>query len=308
MHCVRLARHAMATRFEFVLLGEDQVRLRAAGEEALAEIQALEKRLSFYSQTSELSQINRRAAREPVRVASDVFELLQTALRLSQATDGAFDPTVAPLMRCWGFVRSTGRFPDERELSDARRVTGMNLVHLDEENSTIRFTRPGVELDLGGIAKGYALDEAAAHLRSAGIEHALLHGGTSTIVAMGRSFDESRWRVGIVRKDASILGTVELSDCTMSVSAVTGKAFVRDGMVYGHVIDPRTGKPAKGASLAAVVAESATVSDALSTAALLLGFEAHIISDLCTGWGIDIVQSQSEAFIQERLPGFRAVT
>lgn len=278
MPSIRLARHAMATRFELVLEGDDERWLRAAGEEALAEIARLEARLSFYRPSSEVSQINARAARAPVRVEPGLFRLLQLARRLHAQTGGAFDPTVAPLMRAWGFVGDTGRLPDAAALAEARAQTGMDLVELDEAASTVAFARPGVMLDLGGIGKGYAVDEAVALLREAGVERAFLHGGTSTIYALGRPSGGEAWTVALPYPGAAgdaagtdVLAVVPLEDASLSVSAVWGKAFVAGGRHYGHVLDPRTGSPVEGAVLAAVAAASATVSDALSTALLVLG-------------------------------------
>src|SRR5947207_192503 len=155
---VLLARHAMATRFELLLPGEDHSRLRAAGEEALDEIERLEAQLSFYRPSSEISELNARAAREPVAVDPRLFRLLQRAQALSEATEGAFDITVAPLMRCWGFVGGAGRLPEAGELEAARAVVGMHRVELDEDSFTVRFTDEGVMLDLGAIGKGYALE------------------------------------------------------------------------------------------------------------------------------------------------------
>src|SRR5713101_5035495 len=144
---VLLARHAMATRFELVLPGEDNVRLRAAGEEALDEIERLEAQLSFYRSSSEISDLNARAAKEQVAVDPRLFRLLQRARALSEATEGAFDITVAPLMRCWGFVGGKGRLPDPEELAAARAIVGMERIELDESEFTVRFTAEGVTLD-----------------------------------------------------------------------------------------------------------------------------------------------------------------
>lgn len=279
MTCVRVACRAMATRFEIALYGEDAVRLRAAGEEALAEIQRLEAQLSFYRPSSEISRINARAAQGPMRVEPRLFRLLQTAQRLHAATAGAFDVTVAPLMRCWGFVNDTGRLPGPEALDRARKQTGMDLIHLNDEAFTVAFERPGVQIDLGGIGKGYALDEAAWLLAEAGITRALLHGGTSTVVALGTPPDADHWIVAIPYpgvdaaqpRDDEVLALVPLADEALSVSAVWGKAFVADGQTYGHVLDPRLGRPVDGAVLAAVVSPSATETDALSTALLVEG-------------------------------------
>ena len=139
-------------------LGESAVALRAAGEEALDEIERLEEQLSLYRPSSELSNINACAATRSVRVEPKLFRLLQRAQRLSVETGGAFDVTIAPLMKCWGFVRGTGGLPDPEELKDAQSKVGMQLITLDEDNFTVRFHREGVMIDLGSVGKGYALD------------------------------------------------------------------------------------------------------------------------------------------------------
>jgi len=280
MQSVRLALEAMATRFELVVQGEDAVRLRAAGEEALAEIKRLEAQLSFYRPSSEVSRMNARAAHRPVRLTARLFGLLQEARRLYDATGGAFDVTVAPLMRCWGFVNDTGHLPDAQALAEARSRTGMHLVALDEHERTVRFARPGVLIDLGGIGKGYAIDEAVALLREAGVTRALLHGGTSTVYALGRPVDAEAWKVALPFPgvdepgEDELLAVVPLEDEALSVSAVSGKAFTVGEKTYGHVLDPRLGTPVEGAVLAAVVSPSATATDALSTALLVEGVEA----------------------------------
>ena len=272
---IRLALEAMATRFELVLRGEDAVRLRAAGEEALAEIRRLEAQLSFYRPESEISRINARAAAGPVRVEPRLFRLLERAARLHALTEGAFDPTVGPLMCAWGFTGGGGRVPDADALAEARRRTGMQHVRLDSAARTVAFERPGMSLDLGGIGKGYALDEAAAILKEAGVAHALLHGGTSTAYAFGRPRETGAWKVAVPAPgDAAgddLLAVAPLRDEALSVSAVWGKTFEAGGQAFGHVLDPRAGRPVGGALLAAVATASATDADALSTALLVLG-------------------------------------
>jgi thiamine biosynthesis lipoprotein len=265
------------------------VSLRAAGEEALDEIERLESQLSLYQPTSELSYINARAAQEAVRVEPGLFRLLIRARELTRKTDGAFDVTIAPLMRCWGFINASGRLPDAAEIAEARARVGMHLVELDEATSTIRFERPGVMLDLGSIGKGYALENAAQLLVDAGVTSALLHGGTSTVCALGNPPGANSWKVaipdpaslnataaprpGIVTVDSisGLLAVVPLRNESLSVSAVWGKSFQAGGKVYGHVMDPRIGAPVQGAVMAAVMAPRATDTDALSTALLTLG-------------------------------------
>lgn len=284
----------MATRFEIVLHGEHDVALRAAAEEALDEIERLEAQLNLYQPTSEISHINARAAFESVQVEPSLFRLLQHAQRLSRETDGAFDITIAPLMRCWGFMRGTGRLPDPADVIEARERVGMRWVSLDEERFTVRFTREGVMLDLGSIGKGYALERAAERLREAGVSRGILHGGTSTVYGLGSPMDAEAWKVAVPKPEFAeqtialgatslhepsglddFLAVVPLKDEALSVSAVWGKAFAAGDRVYGHVIDPRKGEPVDGAVLAAVALPSVTESDALSTALLILGAAGH---------------------------------
>jgi len=272
---VAVARNAMATRFEIVLFGKDATSLRAAGEEALNEIERLEAQLSLYRPSSEIANINARAAREAVRVEPSLFRLLEHAKRLSEETGGAFDITIAPLMRVWGLMGGKGKVPTRTELADARACVGMHLVELEPKRFTIRFTRPGVMLDLGAIGKGYAIDQAAEILRDAGVSKALVHGGTSTAYGIG-----GPWKVGIsgegrARRTAEPpedpIAVVELKDTALSVSAVWGKSFRIGKKTYGHIIDPRTARPVQRALLAAVILPSATETDALSTALLTVG-------------------------------------
>ncbi len=279
MQNVKLAVMAMGSRFELMLRGEDPRRLRAAGEEAIAEIRGLDARLSFYRPTSQIGRLNRTAATSEVRVSARLFTLLQTAKAVWKMTDGAFDVTIGPLMRVWGLTGKHGRVPAADELAAAVDRSGMHRVRLDEDSRTVSFSRPGVEIDLGAIGKGYALDEAMTVLREAGVEHAILHCGTSTVSAVGDSPSGSGWTVAVAAtKDESNevakekpLAVTTLNDECLSVSAVQGKSFVSGGLRYGHVLDPRTGRPVTGCELAAVRCRTATLADALSTALLVLG-------------------------------------
>lgn len=293
----------MATRFEFVLHGEDPARLRAAGEEALDEIERVERLLSYYRGDSEVNHLNQRAGLEAVRVTPELFRLLRQAKTLSLETDGAFDLTVAPLLRAWGFTSGSGGLPNAKELADAWACVGMNKVELDEANLTVRFKLPGVKLDFGAFGKGYALERAAELLRAAGVTCALLHGGTSTVCALGSPSGEDFWKIALAHPSeqqtsnpSNPFAVVPLRDESLSVSAVWGKSFTADGRTYGHVIDPRTGEPAQGAVLAAVVLPSAAETDALSTALLTLGLDGHNrITTLRPGMKSLVIALTSEA-------------
>lgn len=294
MAVVTLARRAMATRFEMVLHGDNPTALRAAGEEALSEIERLEAQLSVFRPTSEIAHLNAKASREPVRVTPRLFRLLEWARLLYEESGGAFDITIAPLVRCWGFMGGRGRLPSEEQVAAARQCVGMQLVEMDPRNSTVRFSRQGVMLDLGAIGKGYAIEQAAELLREAGVTSALLHGGTSTIYGLGHPPELGAWQIAITRPETGATqlantykqdkntppagdssAVVSLKDEAMSVSAVWGKYFEAEGERYGHIIDPRSGRPASRAVLAAVILASATETDALSTALLTVGAEGH---------------------------------
>lgn len=266
---VSLALHAMATRFELVL-DDGGGDARAAGEEALAEIARLEDHLSFYRARSDISWINAHSPEAPVKVEPQLFSLLQRCLALSSATDGAFDITVAPLMRAWGFAGGTGAVPSPALLAEARGCVGSRHLLLDPDSSTIRFARRGMSIDLGAAGKGYAVDEAIAILRARGVTRALLHGGTSSVHVIGAPANRASWRIGWSLPYGTPR-TFDLRNSALSVSGVHGKCFTSDGRTYGHVIDPRTGLPTRTAISAIVTGPHSLEADALSTALLVLG-------------------------------------
>ena len=294
MRLVQLEHRAMATLFEIALYGHDETYLLAVAEDVMREIDRLEAQLSFYREGSEIRRINTRAAYEPVAVEPGVFDLLIRARALSDITQGTFDITVAPLMRCWGFVGASGQMPDEKDIAQARSLVGMAHVTLDADDYTVAFDRPGVEIDLGAIGKGYAIERGVDMLREYEIESALLHGGTSAVYALGSPPNADAWQVAIQKpttsraiqannvshgtsaempneQEGNYLAVVELRDEALSVSAPHGKWFASQGRRYGHVIDPRTGRPTSRSLLAALVMPSATDGDALSTGLLTLG-------------------------------------
>ena len=273
---VRLATAAMGTRFEIVLPGPDAERLRPIGEAALEEIEALHRRLTRFAASSLLSHINRVAAERPVRLDAATFALFEDALAGHRASGGAFDITVAPLMEAWGYGPSAVGAPlAPRPLPR----TGMDAIELDPATRTIRFLRPGVSLDLGGIAKGHAVDRAAEILREHGVESALVHGGTSSVAAIGAPEGEPGWRVALgPEPDAPV---VTLRDTTLSVSGRWAPDRRQDGQASepdasrrtSHIVDPHRGEPlaADGPTKVAVIGPSARLGDAWATALLVLG-------------------------------------
>jgi FAD:protein FMN transferase len=269
---VALALEAMATRFELILGGDDRDRLRAAGEEALAEIERADAQLSRYRPSSEIAWINARAGSDPVRVDPRVLGLLERCRELWHLTDGAFDVTVGPLLRAYGFVGGSGSAPLPGARERARALVGMEAVELDRAAVTVRLPRRGMELDLGAVGKGYALDRAIAVLREHGVARALLHGGTSSVHSIGTPAGGGPWRIAWrVPGRPPIPRRPDPARPALSVSAVHGKGFAAGGSWSGHVLDPRRGAPTRAAVSACVVGPSSLLCDALSTALLVNG-------------------------------------
>jgi FAD:protein FMN transferase len=262
---------AMRTRFEIVLADDrDPAWLLAAGEEALEEIARVEGDLSPFRRDSLMVEVNAEAAEHPVLVDAATFEFFARAGALCAAVDGAFDPTVGPLTALY---RRGDPFGDD-EIAAARALVGFaRRVRLDAAAGTVAFTSPGVRLDPGAIGKGWALDRAAAVLRELGVTRALLHGGTSSVHAIGAPPGAEAWMVAIADPvdPARVLARASLRDAALGVSAPHGRLFQRAGRLAGHVLDPRSGDPVDHTALAAVVTSSATDADAVSTALLVLG-------------------------------------
>lgn len=268
---VRVSRRAMATTFE-VAIPYGTPHAVDAAEAALDLIDELEDQLTVYRDTSEVSRLNAAGA---AVVEPGLFDLLQTCAALTSETAGAFDPACGAVIKCWGFYQREGRIPSEAGLTAAMHRCGFRHVILDSATRGVKFNRPGLELNLGAIGKGYALDRAADLLRSEwGIRSALLHGGGSSVLAVGVPPTDIRgWRVAVRHPadDTRTLGSVYLTDQALGTSAATYQFFEYNGKRYGHVLDPRTGRPADGALSASCVAGSAAAADALSTAFFVAG-------------------------------------
>lgn len=279
-YVLTLQRRAMACDFE--------VRLNATPSEPNAEssattaalesldlIEALESQLTIYRDTSEMLELNRHAANRPVEVEPGLFAMLQVADRLYHETQGAFDLTAGPLSRVWGFDRRAGRMPSEDEIATAREHVGWNHVDLLEASRCIKFDEAGVEINVNSIGKGYALDRAGELLAERGVTDFLYHGGRSTLLASGSRAGDDGWSAGLrhpVRPQERIAEFC-LRGEALSTSGSATQSFIHRGKRYGHLIDPRTGWPAEGLITATVIAPSAALADALSTAFYVMGLE-----------------------------------
>jgi thiamine biosynthesis lipoprotein len=272
---LHLRRRAMATQFEMVVPFGTPHAVEMA-DDAFGLLDALEEQMTVYRETSEISRLNRRAFAAPVRLESRLFALLETAARIHRETEGAYDITTGALIKAWGFFRGPRRVPEDAERDAARERVGMDKVILDSERRTVRYQRAGVEINLGSIGKGYALDRMAQKLRREwGMARMLLHGGTSSVYAGGcPPEDERGWQVAILQPwQRSRLARVWLRDRALGTSAATHQHLEYNGRKLGHILDPRTGWPASGLASVSVLAPSAAEADALSTAFYVGGIE-----------------------------------
>jgi thiamine biosynthesis lipoprotein len=274
---LHLSRRAMATNFELILPFGTPESL-ALGQLYFDEIDRLEAQLTVYRDTSEVSRLNALAFHYPIPVEEGLFELLALAARLTSETRGAFDVTAGALIKAWGFYKGPRRVPPAAERAAVLECVGMHHVELDAERRTVRFLRPGLEINLGSIGKGYALDRAAEKLRREGnLAAGLLHGGQSSVYAIGKQpGDERGWPVALRHpwEPERSLGTIYLSDQALATSAATFQYLEHAGRKLGHILDPRTGWPAEGMASVSVVAPTAAEADALATAFYILGVEA----------------------------------
>jgi len=263
---------AMATVFAVYVAGESADRARACFDEVSEEIDRIEQTFSRFRPMSELSRINRLAAAQPVVTDPEVFQLLTTALEISRRTAGIFDITVGPLTRAWGFANRQGHVPSSEELNAAMAVTGWENVVLDPEWRTVAFRRPGVELDLGAIAKGYAVDRVLELLRRADVCGAV-DAGSSSMAATETHTGAQGWRVSVPhpadRRRA--VSEIELGDRALSTSGTREQSFEAGGKSYSHLIDPRNASATVAWQQVTVLAPTSTLADALSSAMHVLG-------------------------------------
>ena len=255
---------AMGATFSVVLYGSDQESVNQAIDAAFEEAHRLDELLSNYKPASEWSRINRDAAVSPVVVSSESFQLLSDCIEYSRASEGTFDVTVAPLMRAWGFFGGDRKVPSSDQIRAGREMVGSHHIQLNAQQWTVHFDHPGVEIDPGGVGKGYAVDRMVEILRSRGFRNALVAASGSSIYGLGNPPAEPRgWPISIAdpwdhRKNVA---QVFLKDMSLSTSGSYEKSFRVAGHRYSHIMDPRRGVPAESAVQVTVVAPRAIDSE-----------------------------------------------
>jgi thiamine biosynthesis lipoprotein len=264
---------AMGTAFSIVAYGEDRGRLQSAVSEGLEEARRLDEMLSNYKPASEWSMVNRTAGDGPVHITPELFQLLAACVEYSRESEGAFDISVGPLMKVWGFYKGSGHLPHRAEVWGALNKIGYQNILLDPAKQTVRFAKPGIELDPGGIGKGYAVDRIAQILKDDGVRQALVSGGGSSIYAIGAPPHEKGWKVDIKnpKNPEESIETVYLKDESMSTSGNYEKFFYAEGKMYSHIMDPRTGYPSQGMLSTSVIAPRTLDSEAWTKPYYILG-------------------------------------
>lgn len=276
---LRLSIHAMACDFAAAVNAGQTDQLLACGD-AMEIVPHIESWLSVYQPNSELTRLNACEGNVPIRISTSLFELLLAAKELHRSTNGAFDMASGAQVQLWRRCRSEQRIPTADEIQQALTASGMSNVELSTEQQEVTFSAPGLSLDPGAIGKGYALDQTIEAIENAdnAPRNFLLHGGRSSVVAAGEHNDLPGWPIGIGNPllTKRRLGTVILRNQAMSTSGSNIQFFRCQGRRFGHILDPRTGWPAEKMLSVTVLADSAAVADAVSTAFFVLGVEKAV--------------------------------
>ena len=273
IHTLVVGREAMACRFEVVFNVGEEADATALACAALDRVDEVENAFSVYRDTSDLSILNATAASGWQPVTHEVLALLQRSRELHDRTGGGFDVAAGSLVKAWGFLARQGRIPTDEALAVAREAAGMRHVEIDAPGRRVRFARTGVEINPGAIGKGWAVDRAVELLTDRGVANVLVHGGSSSVRAIGGRGAGRGWPVGLRHplRPAVRLATVALVDRALGTSGSGTQFFVDRGRKLGHILDPRSGRPAEGVISATVLAADAATADALATALYVLG-------------------------------------
>ncbi len=255
----------MGTVLEITVVASDEARARAALDRGFAEAERLEAIFTTWREDGELARLNARAGRGPQPASQELIAILADAQRFARETGGAFDVTVGPLLALWREAARAQALPSAGAMAAARARVGAQRIRLDAAQGTIAL-EPGASVDLGGLAKGWALDRIGERLRADGIAHSLLDFGGSSLRARGRPLDAPTWRVALEGGEILALG-----DDDVSISSGFGQTLEIDGEHFSHIVDPATGRPVPHPVRAIVFAPSGAIAEAWSTALVVRG-------------------------------------
>ncbi|MBI5970601.1 MAG: FAD:protein FMN transferase [Deltaproteobacteria bacterium] len=261
----------MGTDFEMTVVVDDVVMGEKAFDAAISEMRRIEEEMSEWIPGSPVSKINKDAGIMPVKVSNELFKVIAAAQEVSRLTEGAFDITWAGTRGLWDFTKGKERVPTDEEVKKTRANVDYRFIELDPDKLTVFLKKRGVAIGLGAIAKGYAVDKAMQAVAALGIKNVILKAGGDMRVQGGDTLDG--WKIGIKhpREKGRLIAKLELKDISISTSGDYERFFIKDGVLYHHIIDPSTGYPAKGVMSVTVIAPDTMTSDALSTAVFVLG-------------------------------------
>jgi thiamine biosynthesis lipoprotein len=288
----------MGTLFTITLYAPDESKAREASEAAFARTAALERMMTDYDPESELMQLCQKPVGQPVRVSDELFEVLQKGRRLAELTDGAFDVTIGPVVRLWRRARRTETLPSPEMLAKARAAVGHQKLRLDPAAKTVTLTAPNMQLDLGGIAKGYAADQALNVLRNHGLPRALV--AASGDIAIGDPPPGKRaWRIGVGVLDSNQTGLAKnllLRNAAVSTSGDTEQFVEIEGKRYSHIVDPRTGLGLTDRLQVTLISRSATDADSFATAVSIIGVKRGLaLVELQPGMAALILRKEGDS-------------
>ena len=287
---------------------------RDAIEAGFAEIKKLETLLNYFSDDSEITAVNRAAGNKPVTVSRETMDMMKKTIYISKLTNGVFDPTIAPVVSLWNFSKdmSDPSIPSGSKINDAVDLVDYKKIKMDYDKFEIFLEEKEMEIDLGGIAKGYAADKAVEAIKSKGIKAALV-AVAGDIRGFGLNASGNSWRVGIQnpRPEAEsdkpwedIFASLYLGNMAISTSGDYQRFFIKDGRRFHHILDPETGFPAESDLISvSVIAPEGYVADGLSTAVFVLGLEKGL--SLLESAGLDgvLVNADKKVFLTRNLKG-----
>ncbi len=304
----------MGVKFKISLYASDESTANQAVRAAFARVAEVDSRMSDYRADSELMRLCRLSGPgKPITVSHELQFVLCRALALSQKTDGAFDVTVGPFVKLWRRARRQKRLPSQQRLKDAKSVVGHRFVHLDEKAGRVELLKNGMKLDLGGVAKGYAADEAFAVLKQHGITRALID-ASGDIVVGDPPPGKAGWRIGIARltqPDAPPSRFIRLKNAAVATSGDSFQFVEIEGSRYSHIIDPKTGLGLTTRSSVTVIAPDGITADSLASAISVLGLERGLTlieeHGKAAAFIVRFEHDKAESFASKRFAGFRAV-
>lgn len=301
----------MDTLIQITVYSEDEQRGKEALDRAFAEFERINNLTDRFlkegkntSASSDVIRINENAGIKPVQVSTDTLNIVQRSLYYAQISGGSFDITIGPIMDLWGFGKNEEQHvPSDEQIKKTLSLVDYKKVIVNPDNQTVYLQKPGMSLDFGGVAKGYATEEAAKVLRELGVKHALINAG-GNVYALGTKPDGSSWRVGIrdPRNENEILAVLSVKDTSVVTSGDYERYFEEGGVRYSHIIDPSTGKQAASLIQTTVVTESSTDADILNKPLFVLGHKRGMsLAESLPGVGAIFVGADKQVVYTENL-------